>query len=54
MAEPRGNRSNGEEWRRFVVAAWAKSRGVFEEGARAGVEAAAPSQRTIVATHPVS
>lgn len=29
-------------------------RGVFEKGARAGVKAAAPSQRIIVATHPIS
>ena len=54
MAARRGNCSNGVEWRLLVVIAWAKSRGVFEEGARAGMEAAVPSQRTIVATHPIS
>jgi hypothetical protein len=53
MVEQRCSRSDGGE-RPFVVAAWAESRGVFEEGAFAGVEAAAPSQRTIVATHPIS
>lgn len=54
MAGRRGSCSNGKEGGQLVVAAGAKSRDVFEEGACAGMEAAVPSQRTIVATHPIS